>query len=84
VALLAGLYVLLVGSATALPTGLHMLLVRGMVTTASLPAFAGDLALLGFIHRSESAVAFFSSHEIAPVRNKTSVARRTIATLKSE
>lgn len=64
VALLAGFYVLLVGSATALPTGLHMLLVRGMITTASLPAFAGDLALLGFIHRSESAVAFFGCHEL--------------------
>lgn len=76
VALLAGLYVLLVGSATALPTGLHMLFVRSMVTAASLSAFAGDLALFGFIHRSESAVAFFSSHEIAP-NQKQNVRRST-------
>jgi hypothetical protein len=70
VALLAGFHMLLVGTATALLAGCHMLLMRSMITTASLPAFACDLALLGFIHRCESAVAFLVSHGITPVRNR--------------
>jgi hypothetical protein len=69
-ALLTGFYVLLVGSATALSAGCYVLLVRSMVTTASLSAFAGDLALFGFIHRCESAVAFLVGHGIAPVMNR--------------
>jgi hypothetical protein len=68
-ALLAGLYVLLVGAATALPACRHVLLVGGVVPAARLSAFAGDLALLGFIHRGESSLAFLVSHEMTPVWN---------------
>jgi hypothetical protein len=54
--------VLLVRTTAALPTGRNVLLVGSMITTASLSAFACNLALLGFIHRSESAVALLIGH----------------------
>lgn len=80
-ALLAGFHVLLVSTATALAASFHVLLMGCMIAAARFPAFAGDLALLGFIHRCESAVAFLIRHEMTPSEEQTPVLQRTHATL---
>jgi hypothetical protein len=62
VALLPGLYMLLVRAAAALLAGLYVLLVRRMVATAGFAALAGDFALLALVHRRKTTLAVVAGH----------------------